>query len=107
MSAIRLSLSALVRSRRYWKESRLTDNGAGLDDPDTTRGVKIGAGSCSTLVELTPFSLYVHHTIDGRRRGFERSFRSSVSFQTQYVRNKILSIAALDYKIRHGAMGGS
>jgi hypothetical protein len=32
---------------------------------------------------------------------------SSVAFQTQYVRNKILSIAALDYKIRHGAMGGS
>jgi hypothetical protein len=34
-------------------------------------------------------------------------FDSSVAFQTQYVRNKILSIAALDYKIRHGAMGGS
>jgi hypothetical protein len=34
-------------------------------------------------------------------------FDSLVAFQTQYVRNKILSIAALDYKIRHGAMGGS
>jgi hypothetical protein len=51
---------------------------------------------------------HVHHIIDGiaSSHGGDR-FDSSVAFQTQYVRNKILSIAALDYKIRHGAMGGS
>ena len=51
---------------------------------------------------------HVHHIIDGVHRAMGRfRFDSSVAFQTQYVRNKILSIAALDYKIRHGAMGGS
>jgi ABC-type branched-subunit amino acid transport system substrate-binding protein len=44
---------------------------------------------------------------NGMHRALGDRFDSSVAFQTQYVRNKILSIAALDYKIRHGAMGGS
>ena len=57
--------------------------------------------------ELIAFLHHVHHIIDGMHRALGDRFNSSVAFQTQYVRNKILSIAALDYKIRHGAMGGS
>ena len=50
---------------------------------------------------------HVHCIIDARIEPWRDRLNSSVAFQTQYVRNKILSIAALDYKIRHGAMGGS
>jgi hypothetical protein len=57
--------------------------------------------------ELIAFPHHVHHIIDGMHRALGDRFDSSLAFQTQYVRNKILSIAALDYKIRHGAMGGS
>jgi hypothetical protein len=53
--------------------------------------------------ELIAFLHHVHHIIDGMHRALGDRFDSSVAFQTQYVRNKILSIAALDYKIRHGA----
>ena len=53
------------------------------------------------------FLHHVHHIIDGIHRPWGDRFDSSLTFQTQYERNKILSIAALDYKIRHGAVGGS
>ena len=45
------------------------------------------------------FLHHVHCIIDARIEPWRDRLDSSVAFQTQYVRNKILSIAALDYKI--------